>query len=71
MVVTQELPLAITSCERVTMAAERKTVSAELDDSAWAKRRAVWKKPELRAKGGVLATYARTARPASEGAVTS
>jgi dihydroxy-acid dehydratase len=44
--------------DRVAIDAEKETVSAELDDAEWA-------------KGGVLAKYARLARPASEGAGTT
>ncbi len=57
--------------DRVTIDAEKKAVSAELDEAEWAKRKAAWKKPEVRAKSGVLAKYARLARSASEGAVTT
>jgi hypothetical protein len=50
---------------------------AELDALAaraaagWTERRAVWNRPAPRDKAGVLAKYARLARPASEGAVTT
>ncbi len=57
--------------DRVTIDAEKKVASAELDEAEWAKRKAAWKKPEVRVKGGVLAKYARLARSASEGAVTT
>ncbi len=56
--------------DRVTIDAEKKTVSVDLSDAELAKRREKWKKPEPREKRGVLAKYARTVRSASEGAVT-
>lgn len=57
--------------DRVTIDAENKTLSVALDDAEWAKRKAAWKKPELRVARGVLAKYARTVGSASEGAITS
>jgi dihydroxy-acid dehydratase len=57
--------------DRVTIDAEKKAVSADLSDAEWAKRKAGWTAPPIRAKGGVLAKYARLARSASEGAVTT
>jgi dihydroxy-acid dehydratase len=57
--------------DKVTIDAEKKTVSVDLSDAELAKRREAWKKPEPREKRGVLAKYARTVRSASEGAVTS
>jgi dihydroxy-acid dehydratase len=55
----------------VTIDADKKEVSAALSDQEWAKRKAAWRQPELRAKRGVLAKYAKTVRSASEGATTS
>ena len=46
-------------------------VYADVDEVKWAKCQGAWKKPEVRAKGGVLAKYARLARSASEGAVAT
>jgi len=57
--------------DRVTIDADEKLLSVELDAAEFAKRRATWVKPELKVKRGVLAKYARTVRSASEGAVTS
>jgi dihydroxy-acid dehydratase len=54
----------------VTIDADKKELSAKLDDAEWAKRKAAWKKPEIREKRGVLAKYARTVTSASEGATT-
>jgi dihydroxy-acid dehydratase len=56
--------------DRVTIDADAKRLDAELSDAEWSKRRAAWKKPELRVERGVLAKYARTVHSASEGAVT-
>jgi dihydroxy-acid dehydratase len=57
--------------DRVTIDADRKELSAALDEAEWGRRKAAWKKPEPRETRGVLAKYARTVRSASEGAVTS
>jgi dihydroxy-acid dehydratase len=54
----------------VTIDADAKTLSVNLNDAEWAKRRQGWTKPEPREKRGVLAKYARTVKSASEGAVT-
>lgn len=56
--------------DRVTIDADAKQVSVQLDETELTRRRNVWKKPEPREKRGVLAKYARTVRSASEGAVT-
>ncbi len=55
----------------ITIDADKKALSAAVDEAEWTKRRAAWKKPEPRESRGVLAKYARTVRSASEGAVTS
>ena len=57
--------------DRVTIDAEKKVVSVDLSDAETAKRKGGWTAPAIRAKGGVLAKYARTVRSASEGAVTT
>jgi dihydroxy-acid dehydratase len=57
--------------DTVTIDADKKELSAALSDAEWAKRKAAWKKPEIREKRGVLAKYAKTVRSASEGATTS
>jgi dihydroxy-acid dehydratase len=56
--------------DRVTIDAEAKQLTLEIDEAELARRQKEWKKPELRAKRGVLAKYARTVRSAAEGAVT-
>jgi dihydroxy-acid dehydratase len=55
----------------VTIDADKKDVSVALTEQELAKRKAAWKQPELKAKRGVLAKYAKTVRSASEGATTS
>ncbi len=57
--------------DRVTIDADKKVLAVDLSDAELAKRKADWKKPPLRVERGVLAKYARTVRPASEGATTS
>jgi dihydroxy-acid dehydratase len=56
--------------DRLTIDADAKTVSAEMDESEMTRRRKGWTRPEPRVARGVLAKYARTVRSASEGAVT-
>jgi dihydroxy-acid dehydratase len=57
--------------DAVTIDADAKTLTLDVADGELGKRRAGWTKPEPRVKRGVLAKYARTVRPASEGAVTT
>lgn len=57
--------------DTVTIDADSKQLNAALSEGEWAKRKAAWVKPEPREKRGVLAKYARTARSASQGAVTT
>jgi dihydroxy-acid dehydratase len=56
--------------DSVTIDADAKLLSVNIDDAELAKRRSKWVKPEPREKRGVLAKYARCVRSASEGAVT-
>jgi dihydroxy-acid dehydratase len=55
----------------ITIDADKKDVSVAVSEQELAKRKAAWKQPELKAKRGVLAKYAKTVRSASEGATTS
>ncbi len=65
-------PLAhLMTGDSVTIDADKKTLSVAVDEAEWSKRKAGWKKPDLRVTRGVLAKYARTVRSASEGAITS
>lgn len=57
--------------DRITIDGDAKLLTLEVAEEELAKRRAAWKKPELRVTRGVLAKYARTVGSASEGAVTS
>ncbi len=57
--------------DTVTIDADQKLLKVHVTDDELAKRRAGWKKPELKVTRGVLAKYARTVRPASEGATTA
>src|SRR5207245_672330 len=54
--------------DTITIDADRKMLSAALDEAELGRRRAAWKKPAIRAERGVLAKYARTVHSASEGA---
>jgi dihydroxy-acid dehydratase len=64
-------PLAfLQTGDSITIDAGAKSLSANISDAEWEKRRKGWTKPEPREKRGVLAKYARTVRSASEGAVT-
>ncbi|MBV9122336.1 MAG: dihydroxy-acid dehydratase [Planctomycetes bacterium] len=55
----------------ITIDAEAKLLSADLDEAEWARRRQGWTRPAPRVTRGVLAKYARVVHSASEGAVTS
>jgi dihydroxy-acid dehydratase len=57
--------------DRVTIDAEKKAVTLEVDEAELQRRRSAWKAPPPRVERGVLAKYARCVRSASEGAVTS
>jgi dihydroxy-acid dehydratase len=56
--------------DSVTIDADAKLLSVNVDEAELARRRSKWTKPEPREKRGVLAKYARCVRSASEGAVT-
>jgi dihydroxy-acid dehydratase len=56
--------------DRITIDADAKVVSVDLDDAEMSRRRKAWVRAEPRVSRGVLAKYARTVRSASEGAVT-
>ena len=65
-------PLALLkSGDLVTIDADKKDVSVALSEQELANRKAAWQQPELKAKRGVLAKYAKTVCSASEGATTS
>ena len=56
--------------DQITIDAERKEITLEVDDAELAERRARWTRPEPYAERGLLAKYARLVSSASEGAVT-
>jgi dihydroxy-acid dehydratase len=56
--------------DQVTIDADAKQVNVALEENELGRRKAGWVRPEPRERRGVLAKYARTVRPASEGAVT-
>jgi dihydroxy-acid dehydratase len=64
-------PLAfVRDGDPITIDVDKKRLDVAADESELARRRQGWTKPEPRERRGVLAKYARTVRPASEGAVT-
>jgi len=64
-------PIAlIRSGDRITIDAEKNTLSVSLSDQELAARRAAWKAPEFKAKRGTLAKYIRLVASASRGCVT-
>jgi dihydroxy-acid dehydratase len=65
-------PLAfLKNGDQVTIDADKKELSAAVNEAEWAKRKAGWVKPAPRESRGVLAKYAKTVHSASEGAITS
>jgi dihydroxy-acid dehydratase len=56
--------------DRITIDADAKLLTADIEEAEMARRRKGWVRPEPRVSRGVLAKYARTVRSASEGAVT-
>ncbi|MFN4260012.1 MAG: dihydroxy-acid dehydratase [Gemmataceae bacterium] len=55
----------------ITIDADAKRLSVDIDDAVLSRRRQEWVKPPLRVQRGVLAKYAHCVRSAAEGAVTS
>jgi dihydroxy-acid dehydratase len=56
--------------DSITIDADAKALTLNVDEAELAKRKAAWTKPALRVERGVLAKYARLVHSASEGAVT-
>jgi dihydroxy-acid dehydratase len=56
--------------DSITIDADRKLLSLNVDETELVRRRTAWQKPALRVERGVLAKYARLVHSASEGAVT-
>ncbi len=57
--------------DRITIDADAKKLTLEIDEGEMSRRRAAWTVPAPREKYGVLSKYARCVRSASEGAVTT
>ncbi|MDX9860761.1 MAG: dihydroxy-acid dehydratase, partial [Rhodospirillales bacterium] len=54
----------------ITIDAHKQLLRLDVDDAELGRRRTAWRQPPPRYTRGVLAKFARLARPASEGAVT-
>src|SRR4051812_7285430 len=57
--------------DSITIDGDKKSLHLHVADDELAKRRAAWKKPEIRSKRGLLYKYAKTVSSSSAGAVTS
>ncbi|MEW5421219.1 dihydroxy-acid dehydratase [Amorphus sp. 3PC139-8] len=57
--------------DSITIDAHQQLLQLNVDEAEIEKRRAAWKQPEPRYKKGVLAKFAKLAKPASEGAATN
>jgi dihydroxy-acid dehydratase len=65
-------PIALVKeSDRITIDADAKKLTLEVDEAELGRRRQAWVKPPLRVERGVLAKYARTVGSASQGAITS
>jgi dihydroxy-acid dehydratase len=56
--------------DTITISAEERTITLEVDEQEIARRRANWQQPEPRYTRGVLAKYCKLVNSASQGAVT-
>src|SRR5439155_352195 len=56
--------------DAITIDADAKRLTLEVDEAELSRRRQGWQKPAVRVQRGVLAKYARTVGSASQGAVT-
>ncbi|MBY0515190.1 MAG: dihydroxy-acid dehydratase, partial [Gemmataceae bacterium] len=56
--------------DSITIDADRKVLTLNVDEAELARRKAAWAKPQVRVERGVLAKYAKLVHSASEGAVT-
>ena len=64
-------PLALVcDGDRIVIDADTASLEAEVSAEEFARRRAAWKAPALKATRGVLGKYVRCVAPASEGCVT-
>jgi dihydroxy-acid dehydratase len=65
-------PIAlIQNGDSITIDADRKILTLNIDEAEMAMRKTKWVKPAIKAEGGLLRKYARLARSASEGATTT
>jgi dihydroxy-acid dehydratase len=56
--------------DRITIDAEANTITVELSESEWQRRRESWKVPPFKAQRGTLYKYIKSVKSASEGCVT-
>jgi dihydroxy-acid dehydratase len=56
--------------DKITIDAIKNTIDFDVSEEELSKRKANWKRPDLKLKKGVLYKYARTVSCASEGCVT-
>ncbi|MEX2257591.1 MAG: dihydroxy-acid dehydratase, partial [Woeseia sp.] len=64
-------PIAlIENGDRITIDAESRTMTLDVDDETLASRRAAWRRPPSSVHGGVLAKYRGEVSSASCGAIT-
>jgi len=56
--------------DEITIDAEENSITLQIDDEEFSRRKALWKQPELKAIRGALYKYAKTVSCASEGCVT-
>lgn len=56
--------------DTVVIDADTATIDAEVSADEFARRRAAWQAPPLKATRGILAKYIRCVAPASQGCVT-
>src|SRR5699024_4250866 len=60
----------VEECDSITIDAHQRLLQLNIDNAELERRRAAWRKPEPKARRGVLAKYARQVSSASIGAVT-
>jgi dihydroxy-acid dehydratase len=56
--------------DRITLDAEKNTITVDVSDEEFAKRRKAWKAPPFKAERGTLHKYIKLVKSASEGCVT-
>lgn len=64
-------PHKVCDGDRIVIDAERRVMDApDIDEAEWARRRAAWKAPPLKATQGTLYKYIKNVSSASLGCVT-